>query len=175
MTLIAVGSTNPVKIQASIEVAELVWQDPEVVSADVASGISDQPTAEKEAIRGAGNRAERARGAKGSDFGVGLEGSTYDSAWGMFLTGWSVVTDRERRTMLGGGGRLRLPDHIAQRVRGGEELGDIMDEVEGREGIKEGIGAIGVFTGELRTRKDAYKEALIFSLAHLLKPKYYEE
>lgn len=173
MPRIAVGSNNPAKVDASKEVAERIWNDYNLSSFDVQSGVSDQPNTDREAVRGARNRAYRAREEAGADLGIGLEGSTCELPWGTFLTGWSVVVGQEEEAMIGGGGRLQLPDHISRELHQGRELGEIMEELEGREGIGRDIGAIGIFTGELVTRKEAYKEALIFSLARLLKPDHY--
>ncbi|MFP4589169.1 MAG: inosine/xanthosine triphosphatase [Candidatus Acetothermia bacterium] len=170
----AVGSINPVKIAATREALDLVWADPEVDFADVDPGISDQPTTDKEAIDGSINRAQRASEMCGTELGVGLEGSTEETQWGMFLTGWAAISDSHDRIHIGAGGNLQLPSNIADRIRKGEELGSIMEKITGREGVKHDIGAIGVFTGGIVTRKQAYKQALIFALSRFIRPDLYE-
>ncbi|MCF7890630.1 inosine/xanthosine triphosphatase [Candidatus Bipolaricaulota bacterium] len=172
MLKISVGSTNPVKLEASREAFELTGEEVEVAKFDVQSGVSDQPTSDQEAIEGARKRAERAKERGDYDFGVGLEGSVADTNFGMFLTGWAFLIDG-KNGYLGGGGRLLLPESIADRIRNGEELGPVMDEVTGRIGVKEGEGAIGVFTDGIITRKDAYRNALVFALAKYLNPELY--
>lgn len=168
-----VGSKNPVKIKAMESVTKDLWPEAEVKSSDVDSGVSDQPTSEEEAIRGAVNRARRSLEGERADFGVGLEGSVAINEWGTFVTGWAAVTNRDEEVFIGGGGRLRLPEKAARRIEKGEELGTIMDEVTGEEDVDKGPGAIGVFTDGLITRAEAYREALIFSLAEILAPEYY--
>jgi len=170
---VAVGSTNPVKLKASKEAFELAGEEVTISDFDVSSGVSEQPTSDREAIEGAKRRAERAFSKGDYDFGVGLEGSVSDTRFGMFLTGWSFLKDK-RNSYLGGGGRLQLPDSIANRIRSGEELGPVMDEITGKSGVKEGEGAIGVFTNGIITRKEAYRSAMIFALAKYLNPDLYE-
>lgn len=172
MLKIAVGSTNPVKLKASEEAFELARKEAEVAKFDVQSGVSDQPTTDREAIEGARKRAKEARESGEFDFGVGLEGSVTDTSFGMFLTGWAFLMD-SKDSYLGGGGRLLLPESIARRIRNGEELGPVMDEVTGRSGVKENEGAIGIFTNGIITRKEAYRNALVFALAKYLNPGLY--
>ena len=170
---VVVGSTNPVKIDASSEAFEMIHGEIEVDKCNVNSGVSDQPTTDEEAIEGARNRAIAVVETCSPDFAVGLEGSVADTKYGMFLTGWAYLLDDKGESYLGGGGRLKLPQSVAERIRDGEELGPIMDEIMGRSGIKEGKGAIGVFTDGAITRKTAYRNALIFALAKYLNPELY--
>ncbi|MFP4508149.1 MAG: inosine/xanthosine triphosphatase [Candidatus Acetothermia bacterium] len=170
---VGVGSTNPVKVEATSESFELIGRRVSIEKLDVDSGVSEQPTSDREAITGAKNRAERVMEEGRFDFGVGLEGSVSDTEFGMFLTGWSYLIDGEGRSYIGGGGRLQLPGHVAERIRGGEELGPIMDELTGGEEVKRGPGAIGIFTDRIITRQKAYRNALIFALAKLLNPELY--
>ena len=172
MLKISVGSTNPVKLEASAEAFELAGNEVKIEKFDVRSGVSDQPTSDQEAIEGAIKRANKAKSMGGFDFGVGLEGSVSDTKYGMFLTGWAFLTDGIEN-YLGGGGRLQLPEHISKRIRDGEELGPVMDEVTGRSGVKEEEGAIGVFTNGIITRKEAYRNAVIFALAKYMHPELY--
>lgn len=173
MNEVAVGSTNPVKSRAAEEAFELIGRPVDVVPVDVESGVSDQPTSDAEAIEGAMNRAERAIKQKNSEFGLGLEGSTHDTTYGMFLTGWAYLVEKDGSGYIGGGGRLELPESIAGRLRQGEELGPVMDEVTGRDEVKKGPGAIGIFTGGIITRQSAYRDAVIFAMARLIRPDLY--
>ncbi len=170
---IGVGSTNPVKIKATAEGFELAGVEPEIVEIDVGSGVSEQPTTDEEAITGAKNRAEGVKNGGNFDFSVGIEGSVSDTEFGMFLTGWSYLIDETGEEYIGGGGRLELPQSIADRIREGEELGPIMDDITNQDGVKKGPGAIGIFTNGIITRKGAYRDALVFALAKFLNPEFY--
>lgn len=170
----AVGSKNPVKLKATKSVVDKIWQEAEIVAFEVDSGVSEQPTSDEEAVEGSIGRAKRAIKEADADFGVGLEGSISKKKWGTFVTGWAAIIDRDEEIFIGGGGRLKLPKKVAKRVLNGEELGKVMDEVTGRKEVNEGPGAIGIFTDGLISRKEAYEEALIFSLAKILAPRFYE-
>jgi len=170
---IGVGSTNPVKIEATLEGFELVGVEPDITEIAVNSGVSEQPTSDREAITGARTRAERVKDTDNFDFSIGIEGSVSDTEFGMFLTGWAYLIDKAGEEYIGGGGRLELPKSVAGRIRTGEELGPIMDDITDREEVKKGPGAIGIFTDCIITRKGAYRDALIFALAKFLNPEFY--
>ncbi|MCA9978609.1 MAG: DUF84 family protein, partial [Anaerolineales bacterium] len=94
-------------------------------------------------LTGARNRAQAARQAAAADLGVGLEGGVNPEPFGLALHGWVVITDGNGREGIGGGARLPLPEAIAQRVRNGEELGDVMDDVLDDHNVKQKGGAVG--------------------------------
>lgn len=81
--IIAVGSTNSVKVQA---VEELLKEYPtlaaaEVISIAVPSEVADQPLSLEEIIRGAKNRAKNAFVACGTcDYSFGIESGLFEAA-----------------------------------------------------------------------------------------------
>jgi len=163
MTRVAVGSTNPVKVAATERIVEDVFEGAQaVVSVAVDSGVSEQPTGRRETVTGAENRAARALEAEpDAAYGVGIEGGVADLADrpGLYLIMWAAVTDGETIER-GGGPSLRLPDDIAERVRDGEELGPVLDDVLDTEGVKERAGAAGVLTGNAIDRESALAHAV---------------
>lgn len=164
---VAVGSGNPVKRDAT----DRIFPDADVVVEPVPSGVSEQPTGRGETKRGARIRAERALGAGAYDLGVGLEGGVAgvepDSAAGdeapeaadRYLIMWAAVTDGDRWGV-GGGPSYPLPEPIAARIRGGEELGPVMDDVLGASNVAENQGAAGALTAGRTTRTDALATAV---------------
>lgn len=156
---VAVGSTNPVKVDA-VELT-LASLDPTVTPVAVDSGVSDQPWSIDETLTGATNRARRARAATDADYGVGLEGGVdrIEGVPGLSLIMWAAVTDGSRLEW-GGGPTLSLPDDVAARLEDGEELGPAMDDRHGTEGIAESDGAAGVLTGGLTDRTRALGQAV---------------
>jgi len=171
---IAIGSTNPVKVAATKAAIQHVWPAAEIYAVAVASGVRAQPLSDDEAILGATNRARNALAAVNTDLAVGLEGNTHDGVYGMFGTGWAVVTDASGTTGIGGSGRFLLPQQIADRLRVGGELGPLMDLLTGQENTRHRQGAIGIFTNNLITRQSALETALLFALTRFLNPHYYE-
>jgi len=161
---VAVGSGNPVK-RAATESA--LGDDPgtAVESVPVDSGVGEQPVGRAETLAGAETRAERALAAGGYDLGVGIEGGVaeVDGADGLFLVMWAAVTDGET-VGRGGGPTIRLPGHVAERVRAGEELGPVMDEAFGLENVARAEGAAGVLTGGDLDRERALADAVAGAL-----------
>lgn len=172
---IAVGSTNPVKVTAVSNMFLRVWPDAEVVSVSVPSGVTEMPLTDAETRLGAHNRALAAREAVNADFGVGLEGGVQSEPFGLVLQGWVVIVDRNGRIGIGGCPRLQLPQHIAQRVLGGEELGSVMDDVLDDHNIKQKGGAVGALTANLVLREDAFATAVAYALAPFVSSELYED
>jgi len=171
---IAIGSTNPTKVEAARRAAARLWPESEVVAVAVSSGVGEQPVSDDETIRGAVNRARNALAAvKGASVGMGVEGGVQDTPHGMFVGGWAAVIDRDGALGIGGGGRVMLPEAIARRIRAGEELGPVMDDFSGRRNVKHGEGAIGIFTNGLIERTAALEIALTYALARFITPENY--
>lgn len=175
---VAVGSGNPVKRRA----AEQVFDSAAIETRAVDSGVSEQPMGHAETITGARTRARRSFGS-GVTFAVGLEGGVaefsadadrpssgderFDGAEGLFLIMWAAVTDG-KRVEIGGGPSVRLPDPVAREVASGAELGPVLDDRLGTDGVARRQGAIGVFTDGRVTREDALAEAVACAAGHLL-------
>ena len=181
---VGVGSTNPVKLSATE--SALASSDASPFSAAVVepvavdSGVSEQPVGERETALGAANRARNVLdsgaydlGVGEYDLGVGLEGGVaeVEAADGLFLIMWAAATDGDRLGR-GAGPRLRLPDAIATRVRDGEELGPVMDDVLGVENVAEKQGAAGALTGGIVDRERALTQAVAGALGPFVTDRY---
>ena len=183
---IAVGSGNPVKRDAT----RRIFPDASIVTEAIPSGVSEQPIGRGETRRGAHNRAERALRAGSYDLGVGLEGGVAEvddaaaataappapaesddpdgaaagspapaESGALYLIMWGAVTDGDRWGV-GAGPSYPLPAPIADRIRGGEELGPVMDDVLGESAVAKNQGAAGALTGGRTTRTDALAAAV---------------
>jgi len=172
---IVVGTTNAAKIDAAKSALRRIWPDAEVVAAEVNSGVSVQPKSDDEAIEGALNRAKEGLKKVKADFGLGLEGTTVDTKYGMFLCGWVAVVDKNGTFGLGCTSKIQLPEKVAEEIRNGKELGPVMDTLFGEKDIKKRQGAVGVLTKNLITRKDAFEQAIISAFARFIVPEYYSK
>ncbi|MEZ4510611.1 MAG: inosine/xanthosine triphosphatase [Chloroflexota bacterium] len=172
---IAVGSINPVKVEAVRSVAVKIWPDVVVVPTAVPSGVSEMPMSDTECIVGARNRALAARKTAVADFGVGLEGGVEQEPFGLALVGWVVLIGPAGQEGIGGCPRLLLPTHIAQRVLAGEELGPIMDKLVGQQNVKKKGGAVGTLTNGLVMRHEAFATAVAYAFAPFVTPHFYTE
>ncbi len=167
---VAVGSTNPVKIAAVRDVICRVWPEARILSIAVEPGIGSMPMSSAETLLGAENRARNALLQSSADFGIGLEGGVNPEAAGLMLMGWVVILDRNGRKGVGGASRIPLPEAIAKRVKAGEELGLVMDDILGDQNIKQKGGAVGALTGGLFLRKDAFAIAVAYALSPFVVP-----
>ena len=172
---IAVGSTNPAKIEAVRAAVGRVWPQATVRGVDVPSGVSAMPTSDDDCLQGARNRAHAALQTAGADLGVGLEGGVGQTPAGLMLVGWVAVVDANGQEGVSSTARLPLPAHIAQRVLAGEELGPVMDDLLGVEKSNHRGGAIGALTAGLVPRADAFAMAVIYALSPFVAADFYAE
>jgi len=89
----------------------------------------------------------------------------------LFLVMWAAVTDGERRGV-GAGPSLLLPESIAARVRDGEELGPVMDDILGESNVARKQGAAGAFTDGRLSRTDALDAAVTAAASPFLSDLY---
>lgn len=171
---IAVGSTNPVKVEAVRVMVRRVWPEAEVVALDVPSGVRAMPMTDQETLAGARSRAQAARQAALADLGVGLEGGVNPEPFGLALHGWAVVVDGNGREGIGGGARLPLPPAIAQRVLAGKELGSVMDDILGDHNVKQKGGAVGALTAGLVLRQETFAIAVAYALSPFIVPELHK-
>ncbi|MFP8955735.1 inosine/xanthosine triphosphatase [Natrialbaceae archaeon A-CW3] len=170
---IAVGSTNPVKVQAVT--CGLERYAPTVTAVDVDSGVAEQPFGLDETMTGAKTRARRALEETDATYGVGLEGGVarFDDDGSLYLVMWAAITDGER-IACGSGPSLPLPEPIASRLEAGEELGPVMDDHLGTTDIATNEGAAGALTDGLIDRTDALAAAVACAMAPFVTPFYRE-
>ena len=144
-----------------------------VESVAVESGVAEQPWGDSETIEGAKRRAERALAAGAFDLGVGIEGGAarVSGAEGLFLVMWAAVTDGDT-VGLGSGPRLQLPAAIATRLEDGAELGPVLDDHLGTDGIAENQGAAGVLTDGIVSREDALFQAVAGGFGRFVSGQY---
>ncbi|ASJ03377.1 NTPase [Thermococcus profundus] len=174
---VAVGSTNPAKVEAVREVFREIYGEVEVVPVEVDSGVPDQPVGLEETVKGAINRATRAIAKTEADFGVGIEAGLYpvpETITGYMDVQFCAVVDSEGRITLGHGPGFEYPPGVVGRVFGeGVEVGIAMGELVNDPELKRKIGAIGVLTHGRLVRKELNKLAVLMALVPRLNPEWY--
>src|SRR5688500_14596920 len=110
--LVAVGSTNPVKVSAVRAVIARVAPAARVEGIQVASTVPDPPWGDDETVRGARFRAAAARRALGADFGIGIEGGVVEDEQGLRTCAWAAVVGPVGREGTGGSLAMPLPPAV---------------------------------------------------------------
>lgn len=171
--IVAVGSTNPVKVEAVRRIWTRAFAHAQMLAVDVPSGVSDQPIGEEETLAGAIQRARGAREAHGADFGVGIEAGVLldgDRAW---MMGYTAICAREGALSWSRGIQVALPPGIAAALRAGRELGPIMDQLTGIQDNKKKGGAVGYLTDGLLDRTEALANMVAGAMPPHLHPELY--
>jgi len=172
--LIAVGSLSKVKLNATLGAVRRLGMSWSVRSVDAMSGVGDQPLG-MESLAGARNRARVALEAIRADLGVGIEGGLLDLLGSQYLGAVCCVADRQGREGLSTTALLLAPRGLVNRLRSGQELGDVMDQVTRSRGVKHTIGAVGVLTRGRLTRTRAYEDAVLLAMSRFVRPELFEE
>jgi len=170
---VAVGSENPVKLQAVKEVFRNVFGEVEIVSVKVDSDVPSQPFG-KETFKGALNRARKALYFADADFGVGIEGGVIRLYGRWYNLGFVTIVNREGKIGTGTSGWFECPFNILNELRRGKELGQVISEISGKPEIQRREGAIGVFTKGKIKRKDLYKHGVFMALVKFISPEIFQ-
>ena len=167
---VAVGSQNPVKIEAARLAFAALWPEEnwEVSGVAVASGVASQPMSDEESIIGARNRAHAARKLFSADYGVGLEGGLQKIGEHYFDCGWAVIVNRQGTEGVGSTVRIMTPPKIMNLIHSGLELGHANDQIFGTVNSKQAEGHFGLMTNDIITRAQAYRDGLIVALSRFL-------
>ncbi len=174
---VAVGSKNPVKIEAVKLAFSDVWPEIEweVIGSDVGSGVSDQPMSDRESIKGATNRAKRSRKMHNADFGVGIEGGIQKHGKEYVDAGWMVVVAKNGLVGIGASVSMHTPHKMMRMVLDeGKELGEVCDIIFKRKNTKHAEGQFGLMTKNLITRTEGYRQGVISALVRFIHPDLYD-
>ena len=154
----------------------------DVVGVEVESGVSHTPVGREELMQGARQRAEAVAKLAGQcrepwNFFVGLEGGfdvlREDGARRVFLESWAYVSDGVSG-FFGRSGSIEVPEVVAEEVIDrGVELSVAIDRFAGEVGIRDAQGAWGVLSGNLITRQDSFRVAVISAFAPFYNSKMY--
>ena len=174
--IIFLGSTRAAKVDgarealAAIATVDARFASAEVRLLDLGAAGPAMPMTEAAIVEGARIRAQALVAhaqAVGPFLAVGLEGgldplrTAGETHW--MLRTWACVTDGTRWSY-GAGGVAPVPRALAEGVRAGRELGDLVDAVAGS-GTRSSRGAWGVLTRDLISRRDAFRIATLAAFA----------
>jgi non-canonical (house-cleaning) NTP pyrophosphatase len=104
---------------------------------------------------------------KGSErvFSVGVEGGVSVFLERAFLQSWACVYDGVRMSF-GSSGSIEIPPALADVVvRGGADLGEVIDVFAKQLNVRSNQGTWGILTNDLITREDSFELATLNALA----------
>ena len=172
--LIVLGSTSPVKINATRQAFEAYFDNVEVKGIQVPSGIKPFPTSEEETFQGAVNRAKAVFEMEQADYYVGLEGGLQT------LNGYTIVKQiavvlHEEKTGVGISSGYNAPEAVINQLdMTSDESRKILDKYFGKTEILSKEGIIGVLTNGNLNRTTISRDAIICALTRFINPQYYE-
>jgi inosine/xanthosine triphosphatase len=173
---IAVGSTNPVKIEATKLAFEKVWPEENwvVEGVSVDSEVAVQPMSPEECVKGAKNRAKKAISQLKADYGVGIEGALHQVGNDWFTAGWIVIIDKKKRIGIGSSASIMMPQAMMDMIHEGKELGVVNDLVFKRKGSHKEEGHFGLMTKNAITRTLGYRDGVIMALSRFIHPDLFD-
>jgi inosine/xanthosine triphosphatase len=168
MKMVGVGSTNPVKVMAVEKAIADKLPHVRVVGKEVPSKVSHQPMSDAETKNGAYERAVGVLVKLKADVGVGLEGGVMMKDGQMWNTVWCCLTDRVGRVAWANGLRFILPEKISREILKGREMGPVMDELTGIDGVRRKMGMLGIVTDGWVDREGGYRQLVRLAMGRLL-------
>jgi inosine/xanthosine triphosphatase len=160
-----VGSKNPVKVQATRNVLKKIYENLNVDSTQVDSGVPDQPIGLNQTIKGAINRAKNAY-TQTFDLSVGIESGllkTPQTITGYIDLQWCAVFDGEKNS-LGVSAGFEYPPLVMKEVLKGREVGDIMDEFTGINNLGEKMGAVSYLSQGMLNRRVNTEQCVLMAM-----------
>ncbi len=174
---VLVGSQNPVKIEATKEVFRKYFDQTNIIGINVPSEVSAQPV-DEEMFEGAKNRALQLKKISEkknfeADFFIGIEGGIIKLYSRWFASGVACLIDNQGRFCYGLSPCFELPGYIVDKLLSGSELGVVMEQISGKNNIKQEEGAIGFLSKGMMDRKNLYIHCLIAALVPFINKELY--
>ncbi len=177
--IIAVGSTNIVKIEAVESAFKKVFPDMLIraIGRQVVSSVRHQPFGDNECIKGARHRAHQALLMDGeADFAVGIESGICRTGYFWFERGWVMVVRKDRAEGIASTASCMIPHDIVSelQVNLDDGLGSLLDRRLGRKDVKRAEGYIGVVTNKILTRSSLYVDAVILACVPFINTPFFK-
>lgn len=170
---VSVGSTNAAKLGAVRAVFQRIRPDVQIrgVTVPMPPEVGEMPVGEQ-VKAGAIYRARKAF-QPGDEFGVGLEGGVEFVGEECYLFNWAAVVGKDGHLSAAPSAKVLLPQDLAEEIRAGKVLGQLMIRRTGRADVNQNEGAVGYLTNGLISRQRFFEDCLILALAPYLRPDAY--
>ncbi len=149
-------------------------------SMSIESGVSPTPLSVDDLMTGAQHRAKTAfnktqERSKEPEviYSVGVEGGVCVFQGHTFLQSWACIYNGEQ-VGFGSSGSIEIPSALSDAVvRGGADLGDVIDTFAEQHNVRSNQGTWGILTNDLITREDSFELAAINALVPFLNTRIY--
>ena len=162
---VVVGSKNPVKLNATRNILGRIYRDITVSSANVDSGVPDQPFGLDQTVKGAVNRAKNAY-TEEFELSVGIESGLLnvpETLTGYIDLQWCAIYDGKNITIEASSG-FEYPPSVIKEVLNGVEVGDVMDKVIGVDDLGQKKGAVSYLSMEMLNRTENTEECVLTAM-----------
>lgn len=162
---VVVGSKNPVKLNATRNVLEKIYDDLIVSAIHVDSEVPDQPFGMDQTVEGAVNRAKNAYSDE-YDLSVGIESGLIEvpkTLTGFIDIQWCAIYDGNQVT-IGASSGFEYPPSVIKQVLVGVEVGDVMDQVTGVDGLGQKKGAVSHLSHDMLNRTENTEECVLTAM-----------
>lgn len=171
---VAIGSQNPVKLEAVNQAFGLYFDEIEIVPVSVDSGVQPFPMSQQETLTGAQNRAQQAWEVNNSiDYAVGIEAGVFSIETHFLVQGFAAIR-RDEEVGLGCSVAFEVsPNLIAKIDPSSDRSKQTIEQLLGRSDIFHQEGVVGVLTQNHLTRTQILRDAVICALPRFLLPQYF--
>lgn len=172
---VAVGSENPVKLEAARRALGSLFGEVEVRGFAADPGVPEQPFGEA-TWEGARARSRLALAAwPEADFGMGIEAGLFHvpATGGLLDVQACVVLDRAGRITYGQGPGFAYPAEVQDALRAGASVGEVLSRVAGVPDIGRKMGAVGWLSRGHLTRAALTEPAILMAFLPRLRPELY--
>lgn len=171
---VAVGSKNPVKLEAVNQAFHLYFDEIEILPVSVDSGVQPFPMSQQETLAGAQNRAQKAWETDTSlDYAVGIEAGIFSIETFFLVQGFAAVK-KDDKVGLGCSVAFEIsPNFVGKIDPLSDQSKQTIEQLLGRSNIFHQEGVIGVLTQNQLTRTQILRDAVICALPRFLLPQYF--
>lgn len=173
---LAVGTDNPVKVNAAKNALGRIVPTVTTQKVNVDSGVPEQPT-DEEGPQGAVTRAKAAlEESNQPGLGIGIEAAivTTDPTGQRHDVQYCAIADAQGRVTIGAGPGFPYPPRVLDALDRGDTVGEAFHKITGQEDIGQREGAIGVLTRGAATREELTEWAILAALTPRLRPDWYD-
>ncbi|MFX1300071.1 MAG: inosine/xanthosine triphosphatase [Promethearchaeota archaeon] len=171
---VAVGSKNPVKLEAVNQAFVLYFDEIEIVPVSVDSGVQPFPMSLQETLSGAQTRAQKAWEAVPSiDYAVGIEAGVFSIETYYLVQGFAAIR-KDDEMGVGCSVAFEVSPNLVAKIDPSSDRSKLtIEQLLGRSNIFQQEGVVGVLTQNQLTRTQILRDAVICALPRFLLPQYF--